>query len=107
MNRSRFTAIKDGINSKRNDLMIDKSADYADDDVLANFKRISLLAKLLDIDVRRSPGDYARFMVLMKLDRWCNLKSKGVSPKCESVKDTVCDKLNYTDLAYACDVEDA
>jgi len=86
-------------------LMVDKAGDYADKDVLANFKRISELVKLLDIDPRRSPTDYALFMAVMKIDRWCNLRSKGTPPKNESILDTVMDLHNYIDLAYACEVE--
>ena len=83
----------------------DKSNDYATDDALSNFKRMNILCKTLDIDVRRSPGDCARFLQVLKLDRKCNLLSKGVEPKNESIKDTVMDEHNYIDLAYGCDIE--
>ncbi len=83
----------------------DKSNDYATDDALSNFKRMNILCKTLDIDVRRSPGDCARFLQVLKLDRKCNLLSKGVEPKNESIKDTVMDEHNYSDLAYGCDIE--
>ena len=104
MDRSTFVAITEDLSTTRHFLTIRKAADYADEDVLANFKRISKLAELLRIDPGKSPADYARFMILMKLDRWCNLCLKETSPKNESTKDTVIDLLNYTDLAYACEV---
>ena len=83
----------------------DKSNDYATDDALSNFKRMNILCKTLDIDVRRSAGDCARFLVMLKVDRWCNLVGSGKEPKNESVKDTVMDLHNYLDLGYACDIE--
>ena len=86
-------------------LMTGKSHDYADEDALSNFKRLNILCKTLDIDTRRSPGDCARFLVMLKIDRWHNLLRKKVAPASESVQDTMMDLANYIDLAEACDTE--
>lgn len=86
-------------------LLLNKSKDYANEDVLANFKRMSYLAGTLGIYPHVSPADCALFLALLKVDRWTNLRRKGASPKNESVKDTVMDLLNYVELAYCCDVE--
>ena len=104
MDRSDFVAITTDIHLARMDLMIDKSEDYAGEDVLANFKRMNQLASLLGISTEKSPTDCALFLALLKLDRWCNLRKKGVTkPRNESIKDTVKDLHNYIDFAYACE----
>ncbi len=105
MKRDTFLSEIKEIELRRYGLLIGKSHDYATDDVLSNFKRMNILCKTLDIDVRRSPGDCARFLQVLKLDRKCNLLSRGVEPKNESIKDTVMDEHNYIDLAYGCDIE--
>ena len=97
----------DALDKKRAKLMLGKTKDYANEDKLSNFKRVSEAARILRIDPRKSAASYARFMVLMKLDRWVNLDIKGVPPVNEGVEDTVIDLLNYTDLAWACDIENA
>lgn len=105
MNKSDQTAIFGDIHLTRMNLMSGKGHDYAGEDVLSNFKRMSQMAKLLDIDVRRSSADCGLFLTLLKVDRWCNLRQKKAAPKNESVKDTVMDLLNYVELAYCCEVE--
>jgi hypothetical protein len=77
-----------------------KAHDYADVDVLSNFKRVSLAASALKIDVAK-PWGYALFMVLMKIDRYNNLLSAGKKPKNESIDDTIIDAHNYLDLSHA------
>ena len=105
MNKSdEVTTIQD-IHMGRMDLLHDKAKDYAGEDVLANFKRISKLAGLLGLNPSKSPADYALFMALMKLDRWTNLRRTGQDPLNEPIKDTVMDLHNYIDLAYCCSVE--
>lgn len=106
MNRSDFTALITDIHLTRCDLILAKGHDYATKDILSNFKRVNILCKTLDIDVRRSPWDCAMFLKILKIDRWCNLVNSGKTPKNESIKDTVCDEHNYTDLAYACEMEE-
>ena len=105
MDRSKFIAEVTSMHMDRCGLLIEKNKDYATGDFLSNFKRMNQLCKILDIDVRRSPGDCARFLMMLKVDRWCNLLSKEQSPQNESIKDTVLDLHNYIDLAYACDIE--
>lgn len=91
---------------KRNALMLSKRHDYANVDVLANFKQLNQLCKTLSIDVQRSPADCARFLLLLKIARWCNLINKGVEPMNETMEDTILDLLNYVELADACDIEE-
>lgn len=99
MNRKAFNWLVDRIDKARLGLMVGKSEDYATEDVLANFKRMNQLCRLLDIDVRRSAYECALFLQLLKMDRKCNLK--GRNPKNESVLDTVYDEHNYIDLGEA------
>ena len=102
MERRHLVAEVTAIHLTRCDLLIRKGDDYSDEDVLANFKRMSQLCELLRINPARSATDAALFLVLLKFDRWTNLRAKGVDPKNESITDTVCDFHNYIDLAYAC-----
>jgi hypothetical protein len=85
-------------------LSVGKAKDYADDDILANFKRISKIAKLYDITFKNS-YEYALFMVIMKLDRLHNLLKQGKTPTNESLSDTIQDAFNYLMLCNACIVE--
>ena len=81
-----------------------KSYDYADDDLLSNFKRNSAIARMFRIDFSK---DYhaALLMVLMKWDRLQNLMSQGRIPKNEGIEDTLIDGLNYSILMSACITE--
>jgi hypothetical protein len=88
------------------DLMIGKGEDYAGEDVLANFKRMSALCASLGVDPGRSAWDCAMFLSLLKIDRLCNLKRKRADPKNESVQDSYCDLMNYLDLSLACFTEE-
>lgn len=81
-----------------------KRSDYATEDVLSNFKRLSLAAKTLGIDVH-TPTGYSLFMVLLKIDRINNLVSSGKKPSNESVEDSFGDGINYLKLAYCNYVE--
>lgn len=82
-----------------------KGKDYASEDVLSNFKRLSGAAKALGIDVH-TPEGYALYMVLMKIDRINNLLTSGKTPNNESVEDSFGDGVNYLKLAYLCYKED-
>ena len=85
---------------KRLDLCMSKSHDYANADILANFKRVAKLCKLMHVDVT-CPEGVAMFFIIHKLDRENNLKLKK-SVKCESRTDTMeTDLLNYIDLYNA------
>ena len=105
MNSQDYNNLVANIHIARTALSSRKSKDYANEDYLSNFKRMCNIAGTLDIDVRRSPADVALFLLLLKLDRWTNLRSKGAKPENEGVVDTVYDFHNYIDLGYACDVE--
>lgn len=82
-----------------------KRHDYATEDVLANFKRLTKVAKVYKLDFSRE-HHYPLFMVLMKLDRVQNLLSQGRTPKNESLQDTMKDAVNYLFLTFACLVEE-
>lgn len=105
MNRAEFTEIYNATHEQRSKLMLGKAEDYANTDVLANFKRMSIICETLNINPGKSPTDCAMFLMLLKIDRWCNLRNKGTEPQNESVKDTINDLHNYIDLAYACEVD--
>jgi len=87
-------------------LMARKASDYANEDALANFKRMSLMCDVLGVQPSNSAADCALFLALLKIDRWCNLRRKGTLPENESVLDTIQDLHNYIDLAYACQKEE-
>ena len=78
-----------------------KGADYATEDVLSNFKRISSAAKAINLDIT-TPYGYALFMILMKIDRINNLTKNEKEPKNESVEDSFIDAINYFQLALLC-----
>ena len=75
-------------------ILLKKGNDYATEDALSNFKRLSSAANILGIDVK-TPIGYSLFMVLMKLDRINNLLTSGKTPKNESVADSFNDLLGY------------
>ena len=105
MLRDKFTELQKKISTTAHGLCQAKGDDYATEDVLSNFKRMNVLCQTLDIDVRRSPSDCARFLLMLKIDRRCNLARKGKKPENESVFDTILDLHNYVDLAYACEID--
>ena len=105
MEQQQFNELMQTINEERAELCGNKSKDYATVDVLSNFKRVNSLCQLLHIDVGRSPADCARFLMMLKIDRWCSLARKSTRPTNESIGDTILDLHNYIDLAYACEVE--
>lgn len=78
-----------------------KAHDYAGKDVLSNFKRVSVAASELEIDVS-TPTGYALFMVVLKLCRLGNLLGSGKTPNNESIDDSFLDGINYFKLAYCC-----
>ena len=106
MLRKDFVELQLKVARDAQELCIGKGEDYAGEDKLSNFKRMSLLCQILDIQPQRSPGDSARFLMLLKVDRWCNLVKKGTPPYFGSVRDTILDLHNYVDLAYACELEE-
>ncbi len=74
-----------------------KSHDYATEDVLSNFKRMAEVCKMFKVDVTKPEG-CAMFLVLLKLDRICNLVFGDIKPENESVIDSEDDCHNYLDL---------
>lgn len=101
MTAEREIQLIEEIDGKMLDIIKLKRNDYATDDVLSNFKRISEAARVLNLDVQ-TPVGYASFMVLLKLDRINNLLTSGKEPSNESVDDSFFDGINYLKLAYAC-----
>ena len=78
-----------------------KRSDYANTDVLSNFKGVSTAAKALGIDIGKSE-QYVLFMVLLKIARLTNLLNSGKAPNNESIDDSFKDGINYFKLAYCC-----
>jgi len=68
---------------------------------------MNMMCDILGVDTSGSPWDCAMFLLLLKIDRWCNLRREGKDPANESIQDTLVDAHNYLDLAYACMVEEA
>lgn len=99
MNRQTQIQLVKQLDSSLIDILVSKSKDYATEDVLSNFKRLAAAAKALNINVQ-TPGGYARFMVIMKIDRLNNLLTSGKVPNNESVADTFADAINYLKLDY-------
>jgi len=85
---------------RRMSLFQRKNEDYADDDALSNFKRVAAVCKIWGVDVS-TPSGVADLYIIMKLDRYFNLKRQGKTPKNESVDDTFLDVFNYLDLNRA------
>ena len=104
MNSEEFGAFFYTVFKNLEKTLANKGHDYATEDVLSNFKRLSKAATILGITLD-TPIGYALFMILMKLDRVSNLTSKGKKPKNESVKDSFGDLLGYSLLAMALNEE--
>jgi hypothetical protein len=81
-----------------------KRNDYANTDVLSNFKGVSAAAKELGVDVT-NPTGYALFMVLLKIARLSNLLNSGKTLNNESIDDSFFDGINYFKLAYCCHLD--
>ena len=100
MNRDTFV---DGVVDfylRRVKLMTAKSHDYADEDVLSNFKRLAKICKVWGVDVT-TPSGCAEYLAILKLDRYFNLKRQNKDPANETVDDTFQDLANYLDLLRA------
>lgn len=105
MNRPYLAGLMKEINDKRLTLMLGKGHDYADEDALSNFKRMTSICWLLGIRPEKSAADCAKFLMMLKIDRWCNLARQGKDPANEGIRDTIEDLHNYIDLAYACEMD--
>lgn len=86
------------------DILKSKGKDYADADVLSNFKIVSEIVKLAKINAELPEG-YAMLMVILKIVRIWNLKESGKTPENESLLDSYKDLINYCKLSYLCEVE--
>jgi len=98
---SEFNKIQNDIFDYIKGIRDSKAHDYAKDiDTLSNFKVVSEICSILDIDVRKSGSEVCLFFEIVKLARQCNLRGKD--PKAESVVDTCGDLINYTCLWEGC-----
>jgi len=100
MNRAERQDLSYDFFLRRSKLMENKSHDYADADVLSNFKRVARICRIWGIDVA-TPAGCAEYLAILKLDRHFNLKAHGKTPQNESVNDTFLDLFNYLDLLRA------
>ena len=86
------------IHQKELNLIQSKGNDYADsEDVLKNFKAVSEICKILNIDSRTQYGTHL-FYIVLKLQRAANLLQEGKTAQNESVEDTLIDLRTYTGL---------
>ena len=89
------------IHNKIVEITKSKRADYANTDVLSNFKGVAEAAKSLGINIG-DPAQYALFMVLLKIARITNLINAQKEPNNESIDDSFIDGINYMKLSYCC-----
>ena len=92
-------------------LFTEKSHDYASNaDTLSNSKRVALAAAALGVakllDTGSADAAYL-LMALWKLQRWCNLRLQDEPPRCETMRDTTDDAMNYLRLAALAMAEEA
>ena len=100
MNREDFVLRLDDSCISKIALSEKKSNDYATSDILSNFKRVSELARLLNLNVQTKAG-YCLLLCVMKIDRISNLLSKNTEPSNESLQDSIMDLSLYVDLLGA------
>ena len=101
MDSKTFNEYLEDTQQKQVEILVRKSHDYADEDILSNFKRNSQIARDFKIDYSED-YHHALMMTLMKIDRIQNLIGQGKTPKNESIQDTLIDWINYTLLTTAC-----
>jgi hypothetical protein len=94
----------DELNKELTEILNKKKSDYADEDVLSNFKIVSEIVKLAKVDSTKPEG-YAMLMVILKIVRIWNLKESGKTPENESLLDSYKDLINYCKLSYLCEIE--
>jgi len=100
MNSKDFMDLVHGSFKDRVKLCERKSHDYATDDCLSNFTRLAKICDQLRINVGKPYGT-ALFLIVLKIDRLCNLLWSGATPTNESLADTLNDMQNYIDLLRA------
>lgn len=86
------------LEKKASDIRIKKSSDYANEDVLSNFKLAGNICGL-------SPEQNCLSLIATKVARLGNLLKKDKVVKNEPVKDSILDLINYGYLLY-CLLED-
>lgn len=102
MNRQEQLTIIQEFDTKLIEVLKSKGEDYANtEDVLGNFKRLSIAATALGVNLE-TPRGYALFMVLLKIDRINNLLNNNKEPNNEGIEDSFGDGINYLKLAYCC-----
>lgn len=104
MNKQEQIELTKKLDNKTLEVMMSKGSDYANEDVLSNFKEVSNVVKTLNIDTR-TPEGYAMLMIILKLSRINNIKKSNKTPNNESLLDSYEDMINYTKLAYLCEYE--
>ncbi len=97
MTQAQQLEIVESLNKKGIELMKSKGHDYADADILKNFKQVHQMITLLGIDTSKVEGVHL-FYVILKIQRLCNLLFSGKEAKNESIQDTLIDLRNYVDL---------
>ncbi len=100
MNRQQQIEFYQKLDAKLIEVSKSKGEDYASEDVLSNFKKVSAAAQALDLDVG-NPVHYAMFMSILKIARITNLMKGNKTPNNESLTDSFEDGINYFKLAYA------
>ena len=101
MNQKRFNELIDEFIAKSSGVLKSKNHDYATEDAVSNFKRITYIAKHYRFDFSTLP-EYGLFMSCMKIDRIMNLLKGNKTPKNEAIEDSFIDLFNYALLAYIC-----
>lgn len=91
MNRETQIAILDASNARCKEIMLSKSKDYANEDVLSNFKMVAKIEG--STPVKDILGHIAN-----KVVRLGNLLGNDQNPNHESIEDTAVDAINYFHL---------
>lgn len=78
--------------NKQKDILLKKRNDYANEDVMSNFKQVGFITDL-------KPEQSILVLIATKVARLGNLLS-GKEPKNESIDDTIIDMANYCFLLY-------
>lgn len=75
-----------------------KGNDYASEiDILKNFKEVSTICNMLNIDSRTLYGTHL-FYIILKIQRICNLLNSNKTAQNESIEDTLLDLRTYVGL---------
>jgi len=97
MNRQRQLELLETWYQEKIEVSGKKGNDYANEDMLDNFRRMAILCATLNVDVH-TPEGVAIFYAIAKIDRFCNLYFSDKVPENESVDDTLMDGGIYFDL---------